>query len=103
MSIVLCSLNFILAVYSYVKNADIAHLATASIYSVTLGPIFGLLRWRFRRLVRYIPAILFTAMAIFISLSAVGINKTMIRGLEDGNEQFLILYGCYVISIYIFG
>ena len=82
----LAAINLIMGVFTYFKSDDIAHLALAAIYSIVIGLIFTVFRWRFRRGMRYVPAILFTSFATYICLGALGVGKNMMRGLEDGNR-----------------
>ena len=84
--IILATLNFLVAVYTYFTKNDFAHLALASIYVIVAGPIFALFRWRFRRAIRYIPVLLMFGVASYISIGALGINKKMFLGLQDGSE-----------------
>ena len=95
--------NFIIGVYTYITVKDIAHLIIASIYCITIGPIFAIFKWRFKKCVRFLPAILFVAIAVYISALAMGVNKNIVRGLDSGNDQFMSLYGSYIISIFALG
>ena len=82
LSNVLTTLNFLIAVYTFFKNDDVAHLAIASIFSFVLGPVFAVFRWRFRQGIRFVPAILFIGQAVYITLGAAGVSRRMIMGLE---------------------
>lgn len=99
----LATLNLLTAILSFFSKNDIAHLGLGAIYSIVIGPIFGLFRWRFRRGVRYVPAILFVSVCIYIILGVLGVSKKMMQGMTDGNQQFIALYLGYVIALFILG
>ena len=99
----LTTVNLILAAFTYFKNHDIAHLALAAIYSIVIGPVFAVCRWRFKQGIRYVPMILFVTIATYISVGSLGVSKKMMQGLDDGNEQFSTLFYCYIICTYILG
>jgi hypothetical protein len=80
----------------------VAHLGIGAIYIIVVGPIFGLLKWRFKRGVRYIPAILFAGVAIYISLGSLMINK-MTEGLNNGQDEFMSLFTAYICCTVILG
>lgn len=80
----LAAYRLIFGVFTYYKEDDIAHLALAAIYLIVIGLFFTAFRLQFRRGMRYVPAILFTSFATYISLGALGVSKNMMKGLEDG-------------------
>ena len=99
----LCTINLIFSIYTFITKQDIAHLACSSIYWVVLCPLFAFFRWRrMTRCIRFVPALFFFGVALYISLGCLGINKKMMNGFLDGEDQFLTLYGCYIIAVYIY-
>ena len=63
--------NFITSIVSYFSQGkeDIGNLVMSIIYLISVGPVFALFRWRFKRAIRFIPVIIFFVIAFYLALS----------------------------------
>ena len=70
---------------------------------ITLGPVFALFRWRFRRAVRFLPVLLFAFFSTYLCLGALWSGgKRMLSGIEQINEQINMLDFAYIVCTFIF-
>jgi hypothetical protein len=68
---------------------------------VILGPVFALFRWRFKRAIRFIPALIFLAFALYISLGACFYRDILLQGVEQSENQIDSLISAYIVSSFI--
>jgi hypothetical protein len=82
-AVVLSSLNLVWAIINFYIHGDFFCLTVAIEYFVGLGPIFALLRWRFKRAIRYLPCFVFFYMTITLIVAAKGYGQRLASGLID--------------------
>jgi len=81
----------------------VAHLGVGAIYLFVIGPVFAIFRWRFKKAVRFIPAILFAGVAIYISVGAIGPNARVTEGFGGGGGEFMSLFATYIVCTVVLG
>ena len=66
----LAAINFIASLSSYALQGKqgIGIVITSVIYLIGIGPVFAIFRWRFKRAIRFVPVIIFLAIAVYLSL-----------------------------------
>lgn len=70
-------------------------------YVLIVGPVFALFRWRFKRAIRLIPALIFLAFALYISLGACFYRDILLQGVELAENQIDSLNNAYIVSGFI--
>jgi hypothetical protein len=86
---ILAIVNIIMHLLSYLQSGkkESGKVYFGLIYLITLGPIFAVLRWRFKRAVRYLPVLIFLLYSTFLCLGVLlpG-GRKMIAGVEQIND-----------------
>ena len=63
---ILSILNVLWALINYASGKNLFNLIVAVIYFIGCAPLYGLLIWKFRRAIRFIPIFIFVPMAIYL-------------------------------------
>ena len=101
---ILAILNIILALVSYLQTGkkESGKVYLGLIYLITIGPIFAVLRWRFKRAVRYLPVLVFLLYSTYLCLGVIlpG-GRSMLEGVEYFSDQIDLLNFSYLTCTFI--
>lgn len=101
---ILTIVNVIAALMSYFKSNknEIGRLSFSLIYWIALGPLFAVLKLRFRRAVRYLPILIFLAFSVYLCLGAAWADgKRLLSGVEKSSDQIDVLNFSYIVCTFI--
>jgi hypothetical protein len=90
-AVILTSFNVVWSIINFYKIGDFFHLIVAIEYFVGLGPLFALLRWRFKRAIRYLPCFVFFYMSVFLIVAAKGYSPSLASGITDEDVYINLL------------
>jgi hypothetical protein len=76
-------LNLAWAFCSYLVSGNFKVHSTAVIYFIGLVPLFALLKWKYKRGLRFLPPFIFLVLAIYYVMTAYGSNQALKNNLTE--------------------
>ena len=99
------AINFITSLISYALlqgKQDLGIVITSVIYLIGIGPVFAIFRWRFKRAIRFVPVIIFLAIAVYLSLCTGWFGaKKLVSAFEQDGELIEALNMAYIVCTFI--
>ncbi len=81
--ITLAVLNLAWAIFNYFAAGDFYILNSAIIYFVGFVPLFALLRWKYKRGLRFLPPLMFLVLAIYYVAVPYSSSAALKHGLTE--------------------
>lgn len=100
--VIFATVNLVWNVILISKQPDLFHFTNSLVYFVGFGPVFALLRFRFKKAIRFLPCFLFLSLSVLIVLAASGVSDELREDATD-NDYFTNLLGGYFICSIILG
>jgi hypothetical protein len=102
--VILSLINFSANLLSFFQSGKTIYgrIYLSLIFLVVLGPVFALLKWRFKRGVRYLPIIFFLVYAGYFCMGVLwSQGHVLLTGVEEVSDQIEALHFAYIMCTFI--